>query len=181
MIANRFQPLKSVRAGESIRARDVTTAQNVVLHPVADLDGRLVEVFHPGLLAIFAIVGHEGEQFAACESVSARTLAVVLAGARCQPRWAREIIGDVADAVAELHARGLSHGDISTSSILLTSKGKAKLSLTTAVTTVDPRGDIRALVTILEKISGRTDARIGDTDSAAVLAAQLRNLPEEPP
>ena len=184
MIANRFEPLKGDHSKGTIRARDVSTAQTVVLHQVRDLDERLVGIFHPGLLTVFAIVEHEDRKWAACEFVPARTLFEVLAGARCHPRWAREIIGDVANAVAELHARSLGHGDVSASSILITLKGKAKLSLTTAKTATDPDVDIRALISLLEEMSGPTESSIGETNSAAVLSATLRtpvkNLREEP-
>ena len=46
---------------------------------------------------------------------------------------AREIVSELADGVAELHARGIVHGNITQTSAMLTTKGKARLSLTSAI------------------------------------------------
>jgi hypothetical protein len=185
LIAGRFQPLETVRAGVPIKARDLKSAQTVLLHQVDDLDRRLIEIFHPSLLTIFDIVRHDGRWFAACEFVPARPLNSVLAGEPCHPKRAAEIVCEIADAVAELHARGISHGEISSSTVYLTLKGKSKLSLTTARTAADPQRDVAALRLLLEEIAGRPFAALGETDSAPVLAALLRNLRanhrEEPP
>jgi hypothetical protein len=179
LIAGRFQPLETA-GGFPIKARDLQTAQTVVLNAVDDLDERLVGIFHPSLLTIFAIGDHEGRRFAACEFVPARTLRDVFAGEPCHPKRAAAIVGEIADAVAELHARGLGHGDISGVRVYLTLKGKAKLSLATARAGTDPHRDLETLRSLLEDIAGRPFPSLRETDSVAILAAQLRSLVAEP-
>jgi len=181
VIAGRFQPIEAFRDGLPTKARDLQTAQTVMLHPVAELDRRLIGIFHPSLLTVFDLVNHEGQWLAACEFVPARTLAAVFAGEPCNPRRAIEIVAEIADGVAELHAHGVSHGEISSASVHLTLKGKAKLCLTTARTTSDPSRDIQGLRLLLHQIAGRAFPELVETESAPVLAALLRNLREEPP
>jgi serine/threonine protein kinase len=183
LIAQRFQPLEAIRPGFPIRARDLASAQTVVLHPVAHLDRRLVGIFHPSVVSIFDIVNHDGQWLAACEFVPSQSLEILLAGMLWHPRRAAEIVAEVADAAAELHARGLTHGHISTAAIFVTAKGKAKLSLIAADSGSDPQADVQALQRLVEKIGGKRSAIVEQTDSAAVLAAVLRtskNPREEP-
>jgi hypothetical protein len=172
VLANRFQPLEPYTPGAPVKARDLESAQTVVLEPVHDLDARLAGIFHPSLLTIFAIVEHEGHRLAAGEFVQGRTVAAVFGGEPCHPRRAAEIVSEIADGVAELHARGVCHGAISTDSILITAKGKAKLVLTRAGGGTEA-GDVRALVAVLEQISGKPAPQT-QTESAAVLSALLR-------
>ena len=174
LIAQRFQPLEAVRPGFPIKARDLASAQTVVLHAVADFDRRLIGIFHPSLLAIFDVVNHDGQWFAACEFVPAQSLEHLLAGMLWHPRRAAEIGAEVADATAELHARGLAHGHISPATVLVTAKGKAKLSIIAADTGSDAQADVQALQRLVEEIAGKRPPAIEQTDSAAVLAAALR-------
>lgn len=174
LIARRFQPLGKVEEGGALRARDLETAQTVVLHPVADFDRRLVGIFHPSLLTIFEVVEHDGRLLAASEFVPARTLEAVLGGDRCHPRRAAEIVSELADGVAELHGRGITHGAISIGSVWLTAKGKAKLTLVDAAGGGSESADVRALRAILEAISARPFSDL-HTESAAVLSALLRS------
>lgn len=147
-----------------------------MLHAVADLDRRLIGIFHPSVLAVFDIVNHHGESLAACQFVPSKSLESLLAGTVWHSRRAAEIVAEAADAAAELHARGLAHGRISTATVFLTAKGKAKLSLVTAVTTIDVQADVEALRKLLVDIAGKSFPTIEQTNSAAVLAAVLRAM-----
>lgn len=173
MIADRFQPLEPYTPGHPVRARDQQTAQTVVLQPVREADRGLIGIFHPGLFAIFDVVEHDGRWLAACEFAPARALPAVLGGDRCHPRRAREIVAEIADGVAELHARGVCHGAITVNSVWLTAKGKSKLTLHDAAAGGSEAGDVRALVAVLGAIAGG-DAADFATESAAVLSALLR-------
>ena len=145
-----------------------------MLHPVTDLDRRLIGIFHPSVLAIFDIVNHEGQWLAACEFVPAQSLEMLLAGMLWHPRRAAEIVAEVADAAAELHARGLAHGHISTASVVITAKGKAKLSLITADTRSNEHADVQALQRLVAEVGGKRSPLVEQAYSAAVLAALLR-------
>ena len=61
------------------------------------------------------------------EFVVGTPLSHEMAGGRVHPRRAMEIATQIADALAEAHARGLIHGDIRPDTIFVTQKGSAKL------------------------------------------------------
>ncbi|HEX8031312.1 MAG TPA: hypothetical protein VF491_22740 [Vicinamibacterales bacterium] len=174
MIADRFEPQGPVTSGVAVKALDRATAQTVLLTDVADLDRRLVGIFHPSLSAIFAIVEHEGRTLAASESVQAKSLGELFGDVPCSPRRAAEIVSEISDGVAELHARDIYHGGIDPASCMLTSKGKAKLSLTAAAGG-DEHADVQALKLLLCTIGGQLTPDAAGAQSAAVFAAALRS------
>ena len=172
MIANRFTPIGTTAAG--IKARDQDTAQTVLLVDVRHLDSRVVGVFHPALIAVFAIVEYAGRTLAATEFVQARTLLELFHGQPCHPRRAAEIVSELADGVAELHAHGIVHGNITQTSAVLTTKGKARLRLTSAIGGEELL-DLNGLKLLLKTIGGQPTEDVNTTQSAAVLAAALRS------
>ena len=172
MIANRFVPIETTAAG--IKARDNETAQTVLLVDVKNLDDRLIGIFSPSLVTIFAIVDHADRSLAATEFVHGRSLKEVLQGEPCHPKRAAEIVCELADGVAELHARGIVHGNITQSSAMLTTKGKARLSLTSALGGEELL-DVGALKIVLRTIGGVATDEVNNAQSAAVLAAALRS------
>ena len=171
MIANRFTIIETTPGG--IKARDNDTAQTVMLVDVHHLDPRLVGIFHPALITIFAIVEYAGRTLAATEFVQGRSLKQLFAGEPCHPRRAAEIVSELADGVAELHARELVHGNITQTSALLTTKGKARLSLTSAIGGEEIL-DVNALKLVLKTIGGHPGDDVNNAQSAAVLAAAIR-------
>ncbi|HWI16115.1 MAG TPA: hypothetical protein VNT81_00100 [Vicinamibacterales bacterium] len=172
LIANRFVRLESSAAG--IKARDQETAQTVLLVDAPTLDARLVGVFHPALVSVFAIVDHQGRRLAASEFVQGRSLKELFHGEPCHPRRAAEIVSEIADGVAELHARGIIHGNITQASAILTTKGKARLRLTSAIGGDDEVLDVNELKVLLKTIGGQPNDAANHSQSAAVLAASLR-------
>ena len=172
MIANRFTPIETTQAG--IKARDQETAQTVLLVDVRHLDARLVGLFHPALIAVFAIVEYAGRTLAATEFVHGRSLKELFAGEPCHPRRAAQFVSELADGVAELHARGIVHGNITQASAIMTAKGKARLSLTSAIGG-DETLDVNALKLVLKTIGGQPTELANQAQSAAVLAAVLRS------
>jgi hypothetical protein len=75
--------------------------------------------------------------------------------------------------MAELHASDIRHGGVGLDSVILTSKGKARLTLTSVVGG-DETADINALRRLLLEIGGRSTPESDAAQSAAVLAAALR-------
>ena len=173
MIADRYQPLEPQQGGSPIRARDMQTAQTVVLQAVRPLDERLIGIFHPSLITIFDIFFQGGARLAACEFVPAKTLRVVMSGQPLNAKRAAEIVAEVANGVAELHSRGLTHGGISIDSVLLTEKGKAKLNLVNAIDSTEDE-DVQLLVALMSDLTGKQHPELVSMTSAAVLAAHLR-------
>lgn len=172
MIGNRFAPIETTAAG--IKARDLETAQTVMLVEIKDLDARLIGLFHPALVTIFAIVDDAGRRLAATEFVQARPLLELFHGEPCHPRRAAEIVSELADGVAELHAHGIVHGNITQQTAILTAKGKARLRLSSAIGG-DEVLDLNGLKLLLKTIGGQPTENVNRTQSAAVLAAALRS------
>lgn len=208
LIAGRYQLLEASRPGAPQRARDLQSAQTVLLRDVVLTSARAPEaieraraaqgICHPSLVTLFDVVPQpDGHVLLAYEFVVAQSLLHVAGGQPFHARRAAGIVAEVADAVAELHARGLAHGGISQETVLVTMKGKAKLdrvadpSLGARIApTVD--GDIAAMGDLLRDLAGRPAAsgvpgqqaietlvertRRRGFDSAAVFAAMLRRI-----
>ena len=96
-----------------------------------------------------------------------------MGGQPLNAKRAAEIVAEVANGVAELHGRGLTHGSISSDSVLLTEKGKAKLNLVNAFDSTE-EDDVRMLLELMSELTGRAHPELSAITSAAVLAAQLR-------
>jgi serine/threonine protein kinase len=206
LIAGRFQPLDNARPGSPRRARDLETAQTVILREVelspvtaeaALAHARAAKrIFHPSLVTLFDIYTQGNERLLLTyEYVPAQTLAQLTGGHPLNVRRAAEIVGEVADAVATLHAHGVAHGAITQLSVLVTMKGKAKLDRvgdpTLKATGATDARDLRALADLLQELVGRPAAgtagmqaievaldraRTGELQSAATFAALLRGL-----
>jgi serine/threonine protein kinase len=207
LIADRYQPLETVRPGSPQRARDLETAQTVILRDVAlpttaaeavlDRARAAKRIFHPSLITLFDIYTHGLERvLLAYEYVPAQTVAQLTGGQPLNPRRAAEILTEIADAVATLHAHGATHGGISQVSVLVTMKGKAKLDRVgdpSIAKGVAPSvsGDLAALGELLQGLVGKPGpgvtgmqaietvivrARDGAMESAATFAAMLRKL-----
>ena len=204
-IAGRYQPLDNARPGTPQRARDLQTAQTVVLRdqrlPSAEALARAHAakgIFHPSLITLFDVVQHvEGRLLLAYEFVPSQPIVQVSGGHPFHAKRAAEIITEVADAVAELHARGIAHGGISQGTVLITMKGKAKLDRVGdpslhVMLDPDPARDIQAIGDLLAELSLRPSGaaatggqgvdvvleriRSGSIGSAATIAGLLRKM-----
>lgn len=204
LIAARFQPLDAARPGQPLRVRDLQTAQTLLLRE-ADLPddrrdavlahaARVKGVFHPSLVTLFDVVpADDARVWLAYEYVAAQPLIQVSGGQPLHARRAAELMAEIADAVAELHARDAAHGAISQHTVLVTMKGKAKLDRAGDPSTVDAQQavDLEALGSLLDTLAARprdghagthaidtlvARARAGRFDSAAAFAALLRRL-----
>lgn len=205
LIAGRFQPLDNARPGSPRRVRDLETAQTLLLREVSlspstaeavlDRARAAKRIFHPSLITLFDIYTQGTERvLLAYEYVPAQTLAQVSGGHPLNARRAAEIVTEVADAVATLHAHGALHGAISQVTVLVTMKGKAKLDRV-GDPSLNPAGtpsvaeDLAGLGDLLQELTGPPArgtpgadaiqaaihaARTGTLESAATLAALLR-------
>lgn len=170
-IAGRFQLLDAPRPGTPQRARDLETAQTVLLREVPlprDAEPVLAHaraargIFHPSLVTLFDVVLLPAWRvLLAYEFLPAsQTIAQMSAGQPLNARHAVSLVVEVADAVAELHAHGIAHGGISQAAVLVTMKGKAKLDRI-ADPTLSSHGatvaeDLIALGDLLGELAGRS-------------------------
>lgn len=203
MIANRYQPLEAARPGTPQRARDQKTAQTVMLRevgPIAEeqLGAALrrmrsaTGIFHPSLITLFDVTEvAPGKLLLAYEFVPAQSIRQLTGGQPFHPRRAAELMSEIADAVAELHARPLIHGAISADTVLVTMKGKAKLDRVADPAFpvregMDEDTDLRDIITLLRELTRGAQGALPVLDtilehddgaslgSAATLAASLR-------
>ena len=127
--------------GELYRARDTHLGRTVAVRLLpadtpADAASRdalvaqaraLAPLSHPNITTLFGAGEHGGCIYFAFEFVKGQSLRAEMAGREMNPRRALELAIHVADAVAEAHAAGFMHGGLSPDSIMVTSKGHAKI------------------------------------------------------
>lgn len=136
-----LESLDSAGPGDLFRARDTRLGRTVavrLLHPeyARDPDARaalidrarsLAALSHPNVTALFEVGEHEGRIYLVFEFIKGQSLRAETAGRPMKVRRAIELGIQIADAVADVHASGFVHGALSPDSILITSKGHAKI------------------------------------------------------
>jgi eukaryotic-like serine/threonine-protein kinase len=127
--------------GEVYRARDNKVGRTVAIKLAPDsafaneaeraqfLDEARVSALlsHPNITTLFDVGEYEGGSYLAYEFASGVTLRQEMAGRAVNPRRAVELAVQIADALAEVHAQGLIHGDLRPDTIFVTKKGSAKV------------------------------------------------------
>ena len=98
-------------------------ASDAMLH-----EGRLLGTCeHPNLVQVFDVGVHEGRWFVVMEYVSGLTLRQFVEQRRPTPRQAARLVIELAQAVAYLHARGITHSDIKPQNVLIDDDGRPRL------------------------------------------------------
>ena len=143
-IIGRYQvvrPLGHGGMGQVFLAHDPTLERDVALKLLHRDDSQsalhdeakaLAALSHPGIVTIFEIGVHEGQDFIAMEYLPGRTLRRVLDDAKAAPGTApREqrvaILRQVAAAVAAAHRAGILHRDIKPENVVVTDDGNVKV------------------------------------------------------
>lgn len=212
-----LERLGESRLGETFRARDTRLGRSVALAiPRDDIQNdaparaqlladaqTAMAVSHPNIAALYEVGDDAGRMYLAFEFVPGEPLARLIAGHPLNPRRAIDLAIQVADGLAEAHAADMSHGRITTRTVVVTPKGNAKIldfGFTRWMAADEKRedaADLDALRSVLfEMLTGRpqsatavapttlnkslpaeTDAIVAKTyDSAVVFAAELRAL-----
>ena len=163
---------------------------------------------HPGIITIHNAGVFDGRPAIVMELVEGQTLAAVLDRGPLSPAASVSILGQLLDAVAYAHDRGVVHRDIKPDNVFVTPEGRVKLAdfgiahmggsvtLTREGTVmgtpgymapeqvtgdpVDGRTDVFAIGAIAyEMVAGRNP--FGATDGAAPTTVMYRIVHEEPP
>jgi len=127
--------------GEVFRARDTKVGRTVALKllPPGFLDKparkerfladatAAASLSHPNIATLFDVGEDGGRWYLAYEFVAGETLRQQMAGRAMHPRNVLEIAIQLADGLAEAHARGVLHADLRPENIAITSKGSSKL------------------------------------------------------
>jgi serine/threonine protein kinase len=184
------------RSGQPLRARDQRTAQTVWLREASVTTGdsaaalaraqSAVGLFHPALVALFDVAELTPDRLLlAYEFVPAQSVRLVAGGQPLHPRRAAELMAQIADAVAALHARGIVHGAVTIDTVLVTEKGRAKLDrladpqlaveepLTETADLTGIVGVLRELTQGARGIAPAVDRIISTHDHGARMAAAL--------
>jgi serine/threonine protein kinase len=139
-----FQLLASIGSGtlgELYRARDLERGRTVALRLIAaaiaadeatrlDLLSharRVAELSHPAVAVIYGADQDGLRTYVASEFVPGQRLSDMVLGSPLNPRRALDLAIQLADGLAAAHALDLAHGALSTSRIMVTPKGAAKL------------------------------------------------------
>jgi eukaryotic-like serine/threonine-protein kinase len=127
--------------GEVLRGRDTRLGRTVAIKVIGpDIASnpakreRFVQeartaatLSHPNIAEIYEVGEDQGHLFVVFEFVSGEQLTSVIAGRPMNPRRVIDLVGQAADALAEMHAAGVTHLDIRPDTIMVTSKGMAKI------------------------------------------------------
>ena len=127
--------------GEVYRARDMrhgrTVAIKVLTADIADDPDRrerflreareAAALSHPNIATLYEVGDDQGVLFLVFEFVPGEPLGTVIAGRPLNTRRAIDFAVQIADALADVHAEGIVHGDIKPANIVITPKDKAKL------------------------------------------------------
>jgi two-component system LytT family response regulator len=125
---------------------------------------------HPSVSTIFEIDEAEGATFIAMELVRGRPLAAVLAGAPLDAARALDLAIEVAEGLAEAHARGVVHRDLKPKNVMLTESGHAKIIDFGLAKLLSPRPPFE---------SGADTPAWGDTDPGRIVGTAAYMSPEQ--
>lgn len=127
--------------GDLFRARDTRLGRTVALKVLSDeiaVDQRqrtqflsdatrLTALTHPNIATVYEAGEDQGVVYVALEFVPGEPLRRLLAGGGLNARRAIEYAIQIADALAEAHAMGIAHHDLTTANIVITPKGSVKI------------------------------------------------------
>jgi len=128
--------------GEVYRARDNRVGRTVAITVVTDqiaLNPGLREEFlrqaraaaalsHPNIVTLYEVGDDDdGGLYLIYEFVEGQTLKTIIAGRPLNVRRAVDLAGQIAEALADAHAADLVHGAMTTETIVVTPKGRAKI------------------------------------------------------
>lgn len=138
---NLLERLDPAGPGELYRARDTHRGRTVTVRllppefakdatersALLDRARSIIAMSHPNVTTIFDVGEHEGRVYLVFEFLTGQSLRAEMAGRPMNVRRAVELAIQMADAIAEAHAAGYIHGGLSPDSVVITTKGHAKI------------------------------------------------------
>jgi eukaryotic-like serine/threonine-protein kinase len=127
--------------GEVYRARDTRVGRTVTITAVSDAvvaDPRRREQFlhgaraaaavsHPNIVTLYEVGEDDDGIYLVHEFIQGQTLKNVIADRPLNPRRAVDLANQIAEGLADAHAADLVHGHLTADSIVVTSRGNAKI------------------------------------------------------
>jgi len=127
-------------------------------------------VTHPALSVVYEIDEGEGATFIAMELVRGEPLSSVLVHAPLPPARALDLALEVAEGLAEAHARGVVHRDLKPKNVMLTESGHVKVIDFGLAKLLRPRPPFE---------SGSDTPAWGDTDPGRIVGTAAYMSPEQ--
>ena len=138
---NLLERLEPSGPGELFRARDTHLGRTVAIRllppdfaqsaegraALTDQARTLIPLSHPNITTLFDAGEHGDRVFVAFEFLRGQSLRAEMSGRPMNTRRTLEIAIQITDAVAEAHTAGFVHGGLSPDSVMITSKGHAKI------------------------------------------------------
>ena len=137
---NLLERLEPAGPGELFRARDTKLGRTVVVRllpagfTAADARDEFIEkarglvaLSHPNITTVFDVGEHEGQIYLVFEFLKGQSLRFEMGGRPINVRRAMDLAISMADAIADAHACGYVHGGLSPESVVITTKGNAKI------------------------------------------------------
>jgi serine/threonine-protein kinase len=184
-----LEPLGDVDGvGPSYRTRDTRAGRTVIVTTLspgmpAGRRARILERAravagwsHPGLATLYEVSEDHGLAYLAFEFVGGKPLRAIIGGQPIHPRRAVDFAAQMADALAEAHARGVTHGRLSPESVIVTPRGHVKIVNVGLAEVMDSAPAARATAQQRDDEGERADVAA----LAATLAEMLNGAPLEP-
>jgi serine/threonine protein kinase len=136
-----LKKLGAGKVGEVYLAQDVTLGRTValkILHGKVASDPALMDQFlqeaktasmldHPNVAHIYEVGEADGSRFIAMQYVEGETLQHQLQKKQFSVSEILDVGIQVADALEEAHSKGISHGELNASNLMLTARGQVKV------------------------------------------------------
>ncbi len=137
---NLLEALDASGPGELFRARDTIRGRTVIIRRLSDSSlapearqrvedaaRALSHLSHPNVIRLFEVGDDGGRLFLVFEHCKGQSLRTELSGHVLRVRRAVQLGVQLADALADAHAAGYLHGGLSPESVVITTKGHAKI------------------------------------------------------
>jgi tRNA A-37 threonylcarbamoyl transferase component Bud32 len=129
------------------------------LHPsIKDRLARVRELAHVGVANLYGVERDAGLTYLVWEYVEGETLAEYAGSPRCEKRECRRLARELVLAVEMLHARGIVHGAIKASNVILDRDGRVVLTHVSPLLYTDPAEDVAALADTLRDLAPDDEA-----------------------
>jgi hypothetical protein len=149
-----------------LKALDDDCLWNGQLHPnVKDRLSRVRELAHVGVANLYGVERDAGLTYLVWEYVAGQTLAERAASASaCPPRDLLLLARELVLAVEMLHARGIVHGALKASNVIVDADGRIVLTHVSPLLYTEPAEDVAALQELLGDLleqRGESDSPLG--------------------
>ena len=125
---------------------------------------------HPAVSVVYEIDEADGATFIAMELVRGEPIAALLSRSPLEPARALDLAVEVAEGLAEAHARGVVHRDLKPKNVMVTESGHAKIIDFGLAKLIHPRSPVD---------SGSDTPVWGDTDPGRIVGTAAYMSPEQ--